>query len=345
LIRHWQRLKGWVDADRRFLAWQQRLRASVEQYEESKGRSDFILRGFPLTEALDWLKKKPDSFSSGERQFVIASKARKIRRNWATALVSILVLVVVGGPFAWLWEEKVTVKYAGSVVLARLHLVQLSEPEMEEIPEGTYQQGEDNASTDMSEKRLDKVTVKRFKIGKYEVTFQEYDRYVELTGGRSPNHETWGREKRPVMNVSWEDAKAYAKWLSQATGKHYRLPTESEWEYAARSGGKNIKWAGTLPEILDEKKLSDYAVYDASRTEPVGGKKPNGLGLYDMGGNVWEWVQDCYDKEDEDKCVRRVLRGGSWSYGPVFLRVSNRFRGDADFRSFNIGFRLAQNLP
>ena len=167
-----------------------------------------------------------------------------------------------------------------------------------------------------------------------------------------------GVEKRPVINVSWEDAKAYAKWLSQATGKHYRLPTESEWEYAARSEGKNIKWAGTLPETLDEK-LSDYAVFESSRTEPVGTKKPNGLGLYDMSGNVWEWVEDCWHdtykgapkdgsvwlEADGGECGQRVIRGGSWNNIPENLRVSNRNWNGADDRNDNIGFRLAQDLP
>jgi formylglycine-generating enzyme required for sulfatase activity len=337
LIRHWDRLKGWVDADRRFLAWQQRLRILVEQYEEHHKSADVLLRGFPLTEALEWLKRKPDSFSAHERQFVTASKTRVMRRRWLTAAIGGLLLVVVGGPLAWLEREGATVKFATSVVMARLHLVSVAEPEMVPI---FSQQGDTSGRESQDEQSVRQVTIKPFAMGKFEVTFQEYERYVELTGGRLPSDESWGREKRPVINVSWDDAVAYAKWLSRSTGKGYRLPTEAEWEYAARSGGKDEIWAGTS----NEEQLKDYAVYNAERTEPVGSKKPNGLGLYDMSGNVWEWVQDCYEKVEEDKCGERVVRGGSWGANPLNLRASSRLRILADFRFDIIGFRLAQDI-
>ncbi len=342
LIRHGDRLKGWVDADRRFLLWQQRLRISVEQYEENPKDAGVLLRGFPLTEALEWLKKKPDLFSVRERQFVTASKTHVMRRRWLAAAIGGLLLVIVGGPLAWLERHSVTVKYARSVVMARLHLVSVAEPEMVMVSGGGYQQGDIRHRGSKNEQPVRQVTAKPFSIGKYEVRFQEYDQFVELTGGRLPDDGSWGREKRPVINVSWEDAVAYTKWLSQVTGKRYRLPTEAEWEYAARSGGKNEVWAGTS----DEGELKNYAVYDKERTEIVGSKKPNGLGLYDMSGNVWEWVQDCVLKEDENKCSVRVVRGGSWNDIPVVLRVSYWSGYEAGNRdNLGLGFRLAQDIP
>jgi formylglycine-generating enzyme len=125
------------------------------------------------------------------------------------------------------------------------------------------------------------------------------------------------------------------RWLSEQTGKRYRLPSEAEWEYAARSSGKDEFWAGTS----DESKLSEYAVFGTTKgTEPVGTKKPNGLGLYDMSGNVWEWVEDCWHgdyngaptdgrpwkEENGGECGRRVIRGGSWDDRPGDLRSSFR---------------------
>ncbi len=163
---------------------------------------------------------------------------------------------------------------------------------------------------------------------------------------------------RPVINVSWHDAKAYAHWLSKQTGKPYRLPSESEWEYAARREGKDAVWAGTS----EESEVKQYAVYSANsqnRTQPVGGKKPNGLELYDMSGNVFEWVEDCvhsnYNGAPRDgsawleanggNCEARVVRGGSWGDGPGHLRASLRTGSYAGNRGGSIGFRLAQDTP
>ena len=194
-----------------------------------------------------------------------------------------------------------------------------------------------------------------FKVGRYEVTFDQYDKFVESTGFRKPDDSGFGRDRYPVVNVSWEEATEYAKWLSRVTGKSYRLLTETEWEYAARSGGKEEIWSGTS----DESKLAEYAVFKSqSGTAQVGTKKPNGLGLYDMSGNVWEWVEDCWHenysgaptdgtawgKENGGDCGQRVIRGGSWGGTPEYLRASYRAGFDAGNRNYVIGFRLAQDI-
>jgi formylglycine-generating enzyme required for sulfatase activity len=202
---------------------------------------------------------------------------------------------------------------------------------------------------------------KPFAIARYETTFDEYDRFAQATGRQLPSDQGWGRGRRPVINLSWDDAKAYTQWLSQQTGKRYRLPTESEWEYAARSGGKDEIWAGTS----DEGQLENYAVYGVdgnqlrTRTEPVGSKKPNGLGLYDMSGNVWELVKDCWHEDyqwvptdgsaslntNRGSCDERVIRGGAWSSDPTSLITVNRFSYGAGDRGGDVGLRLAQDIP
>lgn len=188
-----------------------------------------------------------------------------------------------------------------------------------------------------------------FAIAMYETTFEEYDRFAQATGRRLPGDEGWGRGARPVINVSWNDAKAYAEWLSQQTGKRYRLPTEAEWEYAARDGGLDQKWAGTS----DQTQLKQYAVYGTKHPEPVRSRKPNEIGLYDMSGNVAEWVEDCFGYNKAwlatHDCDRRKVRGGSYignigPYSPL-ESFSEHFWQESDSRNNHTGFRLAQDIP
>jgi formylglycine-generating enzyme required for sulfatase activity len=133
-----------------------------------------------------------------------------------------------------------------------------------------------------------KDTLNPYSIGKYPVTFEEYDYFCEATGREKPSDEGWGRGRRPVINVTAYDAEAYCEWLSKVTGKFYRLPTENEWEYACRGGSDGEYCFGD-----DVSQLVDYAWYSDNsegKTHPVGEKKPNNYGLYDMHGNVWEWT-------------------------------------------------------
>jgi formylglycine-generating enzyme required for sulfatase activity len=239
-------------------------------------------------------------------------------------------------------------------------------PEMVRIQAGSFLMG--------SVKKLDldaenyefprhNVTIGRvFEIGKYEVTFEEYDTFALATGIEPPDDEGWGRGRRPVINVSWDDARAYAGWLSEQTGMWFRLPTESEWEYAARAGsetrylwgdeighenanyGKN-KCCGGLAQGRDEWRF----------TAPIGQFDANPFGLFDMHGNVWEWVEDCYtenyNKATKDgsalafkKCPVRVLRGGAWVNVPRSLRSATRSKGKPYLRNYVVGFRLARSL-
>ena len=155
----------------------------------------------------------------------------------------------------------------------------------------------------------------------------------------------------PVEEVSWKEAQKFVKKLSAKTGKNYRLPSEAEWEYAARAGSTTVFSFGN-----DEKQLAEYAWFvqnSGVKTQPVGLKKPNAFGLYDMHGNVWEWTQDCwnknYSKAPKDGsawttggCSLRVVRGGSWIINPSSLRSAIRFWNSAAFRFYLNGFRVAR---
>ena len=224
-------------------------------------------------------------------------------------------------------------------------------PQMVVIPAGSFKMGSSDGDDD--ERPEHRVEIgEPFAVGVYEVTFEEWDACVAAGGcaGYRPDDEGWGRGKRPVINVSWEDAQEYVEWLREKTGEEYRLLSEAEWEYAARAGSRTRYSFGD--EITPGQ--ANYGG-NIGKTLPVGIYGANGYGLYDMHGNVWEWVQDCWNGSyagtpSNEKawktgdCSRRVLRGGSWNYSPGGLRAANRSWGDSGGRSGSSGFRVARTL-
>jgi hypothetical protein len=210
---------------------------------------------------------------------------------------------------------------------------------------GCFQMGDTFGDGDSDEKPVHEVCVNDFYMGKYEVI---QGQWRAIMGSNPSSFKNCG-DSCPVENVSWNDVQIFIQQLNQRTGKAYRLPTEAEWEYAARSGGKNQKYAGTNDN------LDDYAWYDANSgktTHPVGQKKPNSLGLFDMSGNVWEWVSDWYGEKyyasspknnppGPSSGIYRVLRGGSWYYVPQGVRAAGRGRLYPGFRFYLGGFRVA----
>jgi formylglycine-generating enzyme required for sulfatase activity len=207
---------------------------------------------------------------------------------------------------------------------------------------------------------------KPFAVGRFAVTFDEWDACVADRGcnGYKPKDSGWGRGRRPVINVSWDDAKAYVRWLSRKTGKAYRLLSEAEREYVTRAGTTTPYWWGSSIS-------TDQANYDGTfnggqgdnrkQTVPVDSFQPNPWGLYQVHGNVDEWVEDCYYDGDpagayvgapldgsawaSDRCSQRVLRGGSWERPPGDLRAASRFGLRPVSARYNTyGFRVARTL-
>ena len=208
---------------------------------------------------------------------------------------------------------------------------------------GCYQMGDTFGIGDGDERPAHEVCVSDFHIGKFEVTQGEWEKVM----GSNPSYFRKG-PRYPVEHVSWNDAQEFLRKMNSRDGKQYRLPTEAEWEYAARSGGKLEKYAG----FSDIAELESYAWYDKNAggsTHPVGEKKPNGLGLYDMTGNVFEWVHDWkgnYSSSPRDNPQGpasgsyRALRGGSWNYIPRLLRATARNLHPPDSRLSSYGFRV-----
>ena len=209
-------------------------------------------------------------------------------------------------------------------------------------------QGGRDSECDDDEKPAHRVQVRSFEIGKYEVTQELW----EAVMGDNPSRFT-GCARCPVERVSWDDVRVFLRKLNDLTGERYRLPTEAEWEYAARGGrqSRGYQYAGGN----DAGTVGWYDENSGQRTHPVGGKRANELGLHDMSGNVYEWVQDCWNDSyrgapddgrawERGDCSRRVVRGGSWSGKPWFLRAADRDWDDAGLRNDVLGFRIARTL-
>jgi len=233
---------------------------------------------------------------------------------------------------------------------------------------GTFSMGS-TSGDNIDEQPVHSVTVNGFYMSKYEVTFEQYDRFCNDTGISKPDDDGWGRGTMPVINVSWYDAVEYCNWLSEKEGltpcysgrgetiscdfsaNGYRLPTEAEWEFASRGGNnsRGYKYAGSD----DPDAVAWYWDNSSSKTHPVGEKDPNELSLYDMSGNVYEWCWDWYEYYDNSPLVDpegpstgslRVLRSGSWRHRAKFIYSARRSNYYPVQREYSIGFRLVRTI-
>ena len=220
------------------------------------------------------------------------------------------------------------------------------------VPAGSYLMGSSHGGWLVSDEHPQhRVTIAEpFAVGVYEVTFEEWDACANSggCGGYRPPDEGWGRGRRPVINVNWNDAQQFVEWLRQWTGEPYRLLSEAEWEYVARAGTTGPFHTGSTIS-------TSQANYRGTQTVEVGSFSPNAFGLHDVHGNVDEWVEDCWNDSyqsapsdgsawERGDCGRRVVRGGSWFIGPRYLRSANRAWGDSGDRFAFFGFRVARTL-
>lgn len=225
--------------------------------------------------------------------------------------------------------------------------------EMVVVPAGEFKMGSDETIYEKPSHRV--VIAEDFAIGRREVTFEEWDLCVTAGGCRyRPDDRGWGRGTRPVIDVSWDDAQSFVAWLSQKTGKKYRLPSEAEWEYAARAGTETAFWWGRAL-VKGTANCEDCGDAPLRRSTPAQSFRPNGFGLFDVAGNAAEWVQDCWNDTykgapsngaawSTGQCQQRGLRGGSFAAKAAYARSAARFRYDQDVRYYTNGFRIARDL-
>jgi formylglycine-generating enzyme required for sulfatase activity len=386
IFRRWEKLTDWVAAEREFLAWRSGLEAARREWRAApeRSRDEALLMGFPLTQARTWFSNRADDIPQADREFIAQShKAARRRKLRVQATFGALAAVIVLGLAAY-WNEQLLKPAYHWVIDVRSYVLSAQRermltpgelfrecastdgdyskycPQMIVAPVGKFMMGSpsNESGRNIDESPQHEVTIALpFAVSKFEVTFDQWDACNQY-GGCAPVVWRGGAPrggKQPANNVSWYDAQQYVRWLSSLTGQHYRLLTEAEWEYAARAGSTTpFSFEGPLRWQLGE--YAWYGPNSGGNTNPVGEKKPNAFGLYDMYGNVAEWVEDCHHMNYngsptngsawiDDNCVDRVFRGGSYSTtSENYLRSASRGRAPPDNRAFTIGFRVGRTL-
>ena len=336
-----------------------RTRAGIASYQREKGLPETGYLSAELRDALVVLgetRREDDAAREAERQRLAAERERRDRERRAAErraddAAARALLAEVSKPK---WE--VGAKFRDCPEC----------PELVVVPAGSFDMGSPSyeGGRQDHEGPVHRVTISEpFAAGVYEVTFREWGACHRAGGcSHNPADRGWGRGDRPVISVSWNDAKEYVRWLSGRTGEEYRLLSESEWEYAARAGTTGPFHYGSTISAEQANYNGDYTYGSGregryrERTVPVGSFSPNEFGLHDVHGNVFEWVEDCwhdgYEGAPSDgsawtrggDCGPRVLRGGSWFSGPWGLRSALRTRSSTGFRGYDIGFRVSRTL-
>jgi len=387
LFEAWPTLATWLQEEQAFLADLPLLELAMATWNKAPKRDKraALLRGLLLNQARHYFSKFHARFSSpGLRPlgtFIVESLREERRRRWrAAAPVAMSAFLIVVGLLAWLNEDLLREHWRQVTAIEPYRLAQVRPyvltaeaeralkpldffrecarecPEMVVIPAGEFLMGAPSNEIGSNNDEYPQYKVAfaiPFAASRFDVTFDDWD--VCTAYGDCPvvSDGGFGRGLQPVINVSWDDAQRYVAWLSRMTGKPYRLLTESEWEYAARAGTTTSYSFGDDPANLGE--YAWYLANSGARPHPLGEKKPNNFGLYDMHGNVWQWVEDCYhgsyDGAPSDgspwiagDCSRRVNRGGSWDNRPTLLRSAFRLRNAAGNRSYDLGFRIGRTL-
>jgi len=370
LLRQWEELDGWLKEDAGQLNVIDGVRRAAKTWHDNQSQATWLTHTGANLVAAERLRKRDDLaqfLGQTEWAYINACRSR-VRRQ--TAGVGILIASIIAGFIGWYTENQW--RPLADVAAYRLFntTTNLTKggasfrdcsfcPEVVVVPPGEFVMGSPESETERnSDEAPQTVTVPRsIAVSKFEITFAQWSACVDAGGCyHRPNDQGWGGGDRPVIDVSWDDiTKQYLPWINRLTGQSYRLLTEAEWEYAARAGTTTrYSWGDEIGEG-NANCESCKSQWDKKQTAPVGSFKPNAFGLYDMHGNVLEWVQDCYveyskaadgevENSGQDSCAR-VMRGGSWYGHPRNLRAAIRNRVMPDFRYLYSGFRMARMLP
>jgi len=385
IFRRWNKLRDWIAAEREFLAWRSGLEAARRAWQAipPHSKDDALLMGHGLAQASNWLAKRAEDISPVDREFVVRSrKVAQRRKLRLQALIYLLFVGIITGLIGWINQSYLKEQINWFMTMRPYRVANFDPhvfkpeaeralkpqasfrecakdcPEMIVVPAGTFTMG----SPPTEQGRFDHegpqhtVTIaKPFAVSKFDVTFADWDACVSVAGCPKIPDGGFGRDTKPVINVNFDEAQQYVAWLSKMTGQPYRLLTEAEWEYAARAGSTTAYYWGVEIGRGNANCNECGSRWDNLQTSPVGSFAANQFGLYDMAGNVWQWVQDCYHDDyngaptdgsawTSGDCSRRVIRGGSWYSVPQFLRAANGDRLNPGNRDNGLGFRVGRTL-
>jgi hypothetical protein len=348
---YWPALYDFIEKNRDRDVLRQQLKLQVERWQAS-GRTARWFRLAGWRQLLNCRRLRIPK-ASADGRFLSLSRRKAALQGAFIAVV----MVPLAESAWWTWANNLPLEYIGYQLRWWAGFGPI--PQTVPIQPGEFTMGCKIGRDDVegAKCKTGQAVVVRLKnpcaMGEYEVTFQEYDYYRWSSGakGRSPESfpgdARFGRIGRPVINVSWNEAQAYVKWLRDKTGQPWRLPTESEWEYAARAGTDTAFWWGREAGKGHANCSGCDDQFGDKKTAPVGSYAPNPWGLYDTAGNVWEWVEDAYEPGDEAKADgdgQRVLRGGSWG-GPRGARAADRRGGGSAAHNGRFGFRVCRGSP
>jgi formylglycine-generating enzyme required for sulfatase activity len=364
LLSHWEAARNQIEKDARDLQLRARLEQAAQLWGNAPPRhrtSLLLQRGLPLDEARDLTRRWQDTLHTGISDYVEASRRAVLHRTLRLAALGLGAMLSVPLMIALVW---IVLVWRGVHAVERnLALVR--------VPAGCFMMGspDDEAGRGPDEGPIRKVCVRELDLGKFEVTQEEWQ--AVMLG----NPSQYLGPRRPVENVSWDDVQQFIGRMNWFGSRRYRLPSEAEWEYAARAGTTtSFQWGPTLePDACNHANINDRTFREAAprdpisqqsaacsdghyRTAPVGGRLPNGFGLFDMQGNVWEWVADEYHTSyrgapidgavwgADRRLAEHVIRGGSWHSVGRRLRSAQREKEPHDYRIGYIGFRLAASI-
>src|ERR1700730_564498 len=386
IFRRWDKLRDWIAAEREFLAWRSGLEAARRAWQQTPdaNKTDALLMGLPLAQARSWIAKRAEAIPPADRDFILQSRiAAQRRTRRMRALISALALTIVAGLIAWLNESYLRERWRWFTVIRPYMLTQVRPyvltaeaeralkpadsfrecakycPEMIVIPAGEFMMGSPSNEKDRYDNEGPQhkvVFTKPFAVSRFDVTFDDWDSCAEHGNcDTGVTDRGYGRGRQPVINVTWDDAKNYVAWLSRMTGKSYRLLSEAEWEYAARAGTQTAYYWGDEIGSGNASCGACGSQWDGRRPAPVGSFTPNQFGLYDMHGNVWQWLADCFHANYHGAPAdgspwtagadcQRVLRGGSWINPPRSLRSALRYWDSTGDRTNSLSFRVGRAL-